>query len=269
MKLEANSVTAELNGHRIIEEVTFEASPGEIIGLIGPNGSGKSTTLRTVYRMLRPLAGNILLDGVDVWKLSARESAQRTGIVVQESNDNFDFTVREVVEMGRIPHKKPWEKDNEEDADVVTRSLQRVGMVDLLDRAYGTLSGGEKQRILIARALAQEPRLLVMDEPTNHLDIRYQLEIMELVQKIGVTTLVTLHDLNLAAAFCTRLYLLSNGHIVASGRPEEVLIPSLLRQVFGVGAIVSKHPLKECLYLAFTTLETLEIGQTAASETNS
>jgi iron complex transport system ATP-binding protein len=259
MKLEANSVTAVLNGRRIIEEVTFEARSGEIIGLIGPNGSGKSTTLRTVYRMLRPLAGNILLDSDDVWKLSARESAQRTGIVVQEPNDNFEFTVREVVEMGRIPHKKLWEKDNEDDADTVTRSLQRVAMQDLIDRAYNTLSGGEKQRILIARALAQEPRLLVMDEPTNHLDIRFQLEIMELMRKIGVTTLVTLHDLNLAAAFCTRLYLLSNGRIVAAGKPEEVLTPPILRQVFGVEAVVSKHPLKECLCLAFTALATSEI----------
>jgi iron complex transport system ATP-binding protein len=210
--------------------------------------------------MLRPLSGNILLDGDDVWKLSARESAQRTGIVVQESNDNFEFTVREVVEMGRIPHKKLWEKDNEDDVDTVMRSLQRVGMQDLIDRAYNTLSGGEKQRILIARALTQEPRLLVMDEPTNHLDIRFQLEIMGLVQKIGVTMLVTMHDLNLAAAFCTRLYLLSNGRIVAAGKPEEVLTPLLLRQVFGVEAIVSKHPLKEYLSLVFTALEIPKSG---------
>lgn len=251
MNLETGGVAVELGGRRIVDEIDLQVAPGETVGLIGPNGSGKSTLLRSVYRLLRPAAGYVRLGGDNVWQLSPRESARRIGVVVQESPSEFDFSVREVVQMGRTPHKGLLSADTHADAQIVTDALQHVALLSFADRSYGTLSGGEKQRVLIARALAQQPRFLVLDEPTNHLDIRYQFEIMEIVRGLGVTTLVTLHDLNLAAAYCHRLYLLLHGRIVASGAPEAVLTPSLICQVFGIDAVVQRHPITGTLQLAF------------------
>lgn len=251
MRLDVAAVAVALSGRRIVNEVTLHVAPGEIVGLIGPNGSGKSTLLRSVYRMLRPAAGYVRLDDDDVWQLSARESARRTGVVVQETPSDFEFTVAEVVQMGRTPHKGMLAADTADDAQIVAAALRRVNMLSFTERQFNTLSGGEKQRVLVARALAQQPKFLVLDEPTNHLDIHYQLEILELVKSLGITTLITLHDLNLAAAYCQRLYLLRAGQIVSSGTPEEVLTPALLRDVFQVDAICGQHPTTGVLHLAF------------------
>ncbi len=156
--------------------------------------------------------------------------------------------------MDRTPHKGLLSLDNREDAAIVAAALSRVNMDAFAERPFSNLSGGEKQRVLIARALAQQPKLLVLDEPTNHLDIHYQLEILELVKSLRITTLVTLHDMNLAAAYCHRLYVLMDGRIVASGSPEEVLTPSLLRTVFKVNGVVGRHPNTGRLHLAFVPL---------------
>ena len=254
MKLEVNDVAVQIDSRRIVEEIRLHVAPGEIVGLIGPNGSGKSTLLRAVYRLLKPAAGYVHLGGDDVWRLSAREAARRTAVVVQETPSDFDFTVREVVEMGRTPHKGLLEADNTHDAALVEGALRRVNMAGFAERSFNTLSGGEKQRVLVARALAQEPKLLVLDEPTNHLDIRYQLEILNLVRELGITTLVTLHDLNLAATYCHRLYLLAEGRIVTAGTPEEVLTPEWVRTVYWVTAVSGPHPVTGKLHLVFTAL---------------
>jgi iron complex transport system ATP-binding protein len=253
MKLEAKQTAVEIDSKRIVHEVTLDVAPGEIVGLIGPNGSGKSTFLRTVYRMLKPISGRVTLGGDDVWRMSARQSAQRTGVVVQEAPSDFEFTVSEVVQMGRTPHKGILSQDTREDAAIVREALARVSMLAFAERSYSTLSGGEKQRVLVARALAQQPKLLVLDEPTNHLDIHFQLEILDLVRGLGITTLVTLHDLNLAAAYCQRLYVLAEGRIAASGAPREVLTPELVRRVFRVEAICGTHPVTGALHLAFVS----------------
>ncbi|QBD83752.1 ABC transporter ATP-binding protein [Ktedonosporobacter rubrisoli] len=258
MHLEARNVSAELAGRRIVKAVNMHVKPGELVGLIGPNGSGKSTLLRTVYRILRPRAGQILLNTDDVWKLSARESARRTGVVVQESPHDFEFTVREIVKMGRIPHKGMLARDNQDDEEIVTQALERVQMLSFSARSYATLSGGEKQRVLVARALAQQPQLFILDEPTNHLDIQHQLELLELVHTIGITTLLTLHDLNLAAAYCQRLYVLAQGEIIAEGTPEQALTPEIIKQVFHVHAVTGRHPLTGCLQLSFVPLHATE-----------
>ncbi len=251
MQLEVNNVAVQIESRRIVEEISLQVTPGEIVGLIGPNGSGKSTLLRSIYRLLRPVAGYVQLGGDDVWKISARESARRTGVVVQETPSDFEFTVAEVVEMGRTPHKGLLEADNQGDEQIVKEALQRVNLAEFGERSFNTLSGGEKQRVLVARALAQQPKLLVLDEPTNHLDIRYQLEILNLVRSLGITTLVTLHDLNLAAAYCHRLYLLAAGRIAVAGAPEEVLTPEWVRSVYGVEAVRGQHPITGRLQLAF------------------
>jgi iron complex transport system ATP-binding protein len=262
MKLEIDAVAVALSGRRIVHEVTLQASPGEVVGLIGPNGSGKSTLLRAVYRMLRPEAGYVRLGDDDVWRMSARESARRTGVVVQETPSDFEFTVAEVVQMGRTPHKGMLAADTQDDVRIVMSALRRVNMAGFVERQFNTLSGGEKQRVLVARALAQEPKFLVLDEPTNHLDIHYQLEILELVRSLGITTLITLHDLNLAAAYCRRLYMLRVGQIVACGSPEEVLTPEQLRAVFLVDAIVGRHPTTGALQLAFVPVPHAHAGET-------
>ncbi len=252
-RLKVGGASVVLDGRPIVSDVDLHVEPGETVGLIGPNGSGKSTLLRCVYRVLRPVAGAVWLDDDDVWKLSARETAQRTAIVVQEPPLEFDFTVREIALMGRSPHKGLLERTTDRDHVLVDEALRRVGADDLAERSFSTLSGGEKQRVLIARALAQESRVLVLDEPTNHLDIRYQLEILELVRSLDVTTITALHDLNLAAAYCDRIYLLSAGRIVASGDPEAVLTPASIRQVFGIEAAASRHPVTGKLHLSFFT----------------
>ncbi|GAB4117968.1 MAG: ABC transporter ATP-binding protein [Roseiflexaceae bacterium] len=254
MKLVVDRVAIDLSSRQIVRDVSLQVAQGEVVGLIGPNGSGKSTLLRSIYRLLKPRAGTIQVGDADVWRISARESARRTAVVVQEQSSDFEFTVAEVVQMGRTPHKGMLAQDSLADAQIVAAALERVGMTNTIDRSFQTLSGGEKQRVLVARALAQQPQFLVLDEPTNHLDIHYQLEILELVRSLGITTLVTLHDLNLAATYCQRLYLLRAGQIVAAGTPAQVLTPELLREVFLVDATIGQHPATGALQIAFQPL---------------
>jgi iron complex transport system ATP-binding protein len=250
----ARGVGVSIDGVRIIDRCDLVADPGLIIGLVGPNGSGKSTLLRTIYRALRPVAGAVLVGGDDVWSLTARQSARRTAVVAQEAHGDFDFLVEEVVAMGRSPHKGMLDRDTDADHAIIADALARVGMTTFADRVFGTLSGGEKQRVLVARALAQQSQLLVLDEPTNHLDIRAQLELLELVATLGVTTIAALHDLNLAAAYCDRLVVLDHGRLVADGAPTSVLDQALLRRVFGVDAYGSTHPETGRFHLVFAPL---------------
>jgi iron complex transport system ATP-binding protein len=252
--LSVAQVCVDIETKRVVQDVTLRVAQSEVVGLIGPNGSGKSTLLRSVYRMLKPAAGLVTLGNDDVWGLTAKVSAQRTGVVVQEHPSEFEFSVNEVVAMGRTPHKKPFERDTKKDLELCRESLERVGMSSFAGRSFSTLSGGEKQRVLVARALAQEPKLLVLDEPTNHLDIHYQLELLELIKSLNVTTLLTLHDLNLAANYCQRLYLLSEGRIVASGESQNVLTHERLKEVFQVEATPFKHPVSGNVQLSFSTL---------------
>ena len=257
--LHAQDVAWSVDKRPILRGMGLDVGPGELVGIIGPNGSGKSTFLRTVYRVLKPDAGLITLAGDDVWKLSVRSAAQRTAAVLQESAGEFEFTAEEMVFMGRTPHKGPLDRETGEDRRIVAEALARVGMSDYAERSFSTLSGGEKQRVLVARALAQRARFLVLDEPTNHLDIRFQLEILELVRDLsrqGVTTLAALHDLNLAAAYCDRLYVVDQGQVAASGAPADVLRPDLLRAVFGVGAMLGTHAVTGRPHLSFFPLGT-------------
>ena len=242
MKLQVQDVSWEVDGRSIIQDVEMHASDGEFIGVVGPNGSGKSTLLRCVYKALKPAAGFISLDDEDIKQMSAKEAARKTAVVLQEMTTDFDFTVDEMVAMGRTPHKGLFERDIDTDFEIIEKALKRVGMKEFADRYFNTLSGGEKQRVLIARCLAQQTKFLVLDEPTHHLDIRYQLEILDLVKGLGVTTVAALHDLNLAAAYCDRIYVVQEGKIVESGNPVEVLVPELIKNVFGVGSVVDVNP---------------------------
>ncbi|MEU0879186.1 ABC transporter ATP-binding protein [Lentzea sp. NPDC005914] len=219
----------------IVDDISLRAE-NEVAGIIGPNGSGKSTTLRCVYRALKPTSGAVLVDGENVHK--RQNLAVDLAALTQESQVEFDFTVAEVVEMGRLPH----ERDPAKDARVCAEALATVDAAHLAARSFLTLSGGERQRVLIARALAQEPNVLVLDEPTNHLDIRHQLDVLRLARTLGRTVLTVLHDLNLAASYCDRLYVLDEGRLVAGGTPHDVLTPELIAKVFHVTAHVVPHP---------------------------
>ncbi|MFJ9609825.1 ABC transporter ATP-binding protein [Kitasatospora sp. NPDC101176] len=251
MDLSLDRVSVDLAGARLVHDVVLEAAAGQVVGLVGPNGSGKSTLLRCVYRALRPAAGAVLLDGAELHALPAREAARRVAALPQEHSAEFDFTVAEVVAMGRLPHRSGLGGPGPDDRARCARALRRVGAEHLAGRGFPSLSGGEKQRVLIARALVQDPRLLVLDEPTNHLDIAHQLDVLALVREAGPTVLTALHDLNLAAGHCDLLYVLRAGRIVASGPPAEVLRPDLLAEVFGVRATPVRHPVTGALHLLF------------------
>ncbi|MCA6094891.1 ABC transporter ATP-binding protein [Streptomyces sp. SCA3-4] len=254
MRVDVEGLSVEIAGARLVEDIGLQAGSGQVVGLVGPNGSGKSTLLRCVYRALRPAAGRVLLDGDDLHALGAREGARRLAALPQESSSEFDFTVAEVVAMGRLPHQGTAGRATAADTDVCAAALERVGAVHLAGRGFLTLSGGEKQRVLIARALAQQPQVLVLDEPTNHLDIAQQLEVLALVRGSGLTVLAALHDLNLAATHCDELYVIAAGRIVASGPPHAVLTAGLLAEVFGVRAHRVPHPVSGAPQLLFDRL---------------
>ena len=234
LSLTLSEITVAIGSAEICSGVSLVAESGQVVGIVGPNGSGKTTLLRAAYRVLRPRLGRVVVGEDDLWELPPPEAARRIAVVVQEPRSDFEFTVREVVMMGRSPHQSAFARASDEDRQRVDDALSHVEITGLATRSFSTLSGGEKQRTLIARALVQEARVLILDEPTNHLDIRYQLEVLELVRGVGVTTLMSIHDVNLAAEYCDHVVVLHRGRIQAAGSVEMVLIPEVLEPVFGV-----------------------------------
>ena len=251
MGLEVNHLSFAYTDKNIIEDICLNVKNGDFVGIIGPNGSGKSTVLKNLYRALSPDCGQVILDGEDLYKMSNKKSAAKLGVVGQENFIPFDFKVEEIVWMGRSPHKGLFDGDTKEDRDIVMHSLELVGMKDMAKRNYTHLSGGEKQRVLLARAIAQQTDFLILDEPTNHLDIYYQLEIFDLVKSLGVTVLSAIHDLNIAALYCNKLYVLKEGCVFRTGKPEEILTPDVIFQVYGVNADVRVHPATQKLSITF------------------
>ncbi|GHE27441.1 ABC transporter ATP-binding protein [Streptosporangium violaceochromogenes] len=240
--LRAEGVGVTAGGRALVREVSLEVAPGEVVVLAGPNGAGKSTLLRVFYRALRATSGRVTLDGDDVWRMPGRRLARRLAAVPQEAPGEFELTVYEVAAMGRTPHKRAFEGDDAADRRVVMGALEDLDVAGLARAPFDRLSGGEKQRVLIARALAQRAGTMVLDEPTNHLDLRHQMDVLRLIRGLGVTAVVALHDLNLAAAFCDRICVMDAGRPVAIGRPAEVLTPALLAEVYRVDAEVTLHP---------------------------
>ena len=242
MEIATRDLNISVPKKRIVEAASIHVDEGEFVGLLGPNGSGKSTLLKTIYRTMKRESGDVEFNGRNIDEIPLKESAQMMSVVTQHNYYNFDFKVEEVVMMGRTPHKKPMEMDNEEDHRIVHDSLSKVNMLDFKDRNFSSLSGGEQQRIILARALAQQTPCLVLDEPTNHLDIKYQLEVLDIVKSLGCTTLCALHDLNLAAQYCDRIYILYNGHIVEEGTPKDVITEEMIQRIYGTKASVDIHP---------------------------
>jgi iron complex transport system ATP-binding protein len=242
VSLELQGLSVDIGGRRIASEIDIVVGDGHLVGLLGPNGSGKSTILKAMYRVHRPASGRVLLDGADLLAMRPRDAARRVAVVAQEPSLEFDFTVFEMVMIGRTPHKAAFDRDDNTDRALVIQAIERVGCQDLTGRSFNTLSGGEKQRVLIARAIAQGADHLILDEPTNHLDIRYQVEVLELVAGLGVTVLAALHDLSLAALFCDTVHLLADGRIIASGPPEAVITAEIVRHVYGADVLIIDHP---------------------------
>ncbi|MFI9024473.1 ABC transporter ATP-binding protein [Streptomyces sp. NPDC053560] len=237
--LRADRVSRTAGGTLILDGVSLTPRPGTLNGLLGPNGSGKSTLLRLLSGVTAPDSGVVTLDGRPLTRSGRRTVAQRVAVVDQQADTQTELTVLDVVRLGRVPHRRAWAPASAADEAAVRTALPRTGLDGKAHRHWHTLSGGERQRAQIARALAQEPRELLLDEPTNHLDIRHQLDLLDLVAELRLTSVVALHDLNLAAMYCDQLVVLKEGRVVACGTPGEVLTRDLIADVYGVAADVT------------------------------
>ena len=222
---------------KILYPLSFELSPGKILGVVGPNGAGKSTLLRLLYRYYKPTTGKVKINGIDIWKLTSRQVACSVATVLQENFSDFSLTVREIVTLGRTPYSKWLSNSNSKnDKKIVQSSIDRLSLNKFENRHLNTLSGGERQRVMVARALAQEPDILILDEPTNHLDIRQQLEILNLLKDLSITVITSLHDLNMARSNCDEILLLKDGCALGFGKPNLILSESNISEAFRVKA---------------------------------
>ncbi|MCK2218522.1 ABC transporter ATP-binding protein [Actinomadura sp. ATCC 31491] len=242
-RLLLDGLSVSIGGAAVVEDLALAVEAGQVVGLVGPNGSGKTTALRCVYRALRPTGGAVWIDGNDVARMPLPASARLVAALTQEGRADLDFTVEETVALGRAPHLRGNQALSARERELCRAAMARMEVLHLAGRGVLSLSGGERQRVLVARALVQEPRVLVLDEPTNHLDLHHQIRLLAMLKGAGLSVLVTLHDLNLAASACDRLAVLSRGRLVAGGPPADVLTEDLLREVFGVRASVVPHPL--------------------------
>jgi iron complex transport system ATP-binding protein len=242
MRLTAEGVGFRIEGTAVLDDIAIDVPEGSVVGLVGPNGSGKSTLLRLLYRALPAQLGVAWLDDRKLWEVPARHAARDLGAVPQDQPTEFDLTVGELVRLGRLPHQGVFAGESAGDRRIVADALAATGMAHLAHRGLGQLSGGERQRAVVARALAQEPAVLVLDEPTNHLDVRHQHDLLGLIRRLARTTLVALHDLNLAATYCDGVVVLRNGVVLAAGPVAEVLTPVVVDAAFGIPASLVAHP---------------------------
>ncbi len=220
----------------LLNTVSFEVYPGRVLGVVGPNGAGKSTLLRMIYHYQKPTSGQIMVDGQDLWGMPAKVAARKVAAVLQEQPGAFGLSVRDIVALGRTPHRSGLSSEGAKYAEIIDTAIERMQLATLVARDFDTLSGGERQRVMVARALAQQPQVLVMDEPTNHLDIRHQLEILSLIRSLGLTIVVSLHDLNMAADVCDAILLLKDGYCQGFGCADDVLSEQLVSDTFSVTA---------------------------------
>jgi iron complex transport system ATP-binding protein len=251
--LTIDGVDCSYGSINVLKNINFEVKNGEFLGILGPNGSGKTTLLRSISRVLKPKKGSILIDEKDVYSLKTMDLAKQMAVVPQTTPISFDYTVLEVVLMGRNPHMGRFQMEDKNDLLIAKNAMKLTRTWDFADRSVTELSGGERQRVIIARALTQEPQILLLDEPTTHLDICNQLEIMDLIKQLCKTKklliVAVFHDFNLAARYCDSIILLKDGKIVAVGKSDETLTTENVKEVFSVDTIVKKHPITGCLHV--------------------
>lgn len=233
------NLSYRINGKTLIKDINLKIEDKKFVAIIGPNGSGKSTILRCIYRANKNYTGNIIIDGKNLQHIKVRDSAKKLAVMSQINDMNFDFTVYEMVMLGRSPHKKFMERDNKHDKEIVQAAIKMVGMEGKEDRFLSSLSGGERQRVQLARAFCQESEILILDEPTNHLDIKYQLELLKLVRDSKKTAVAALHDINLSLMFCDYLYCLKDSQLIAQGTPEEIITDEMIYKLYGVKSQVT------------------------------
>ncbi len=251
--LNVNKVECHYGPIKILSDITLDVKPGDFVGILGPNGSGKTTLLKSISRVLKPYCGAILIDNEDIYKIKSVEAAKKMAVVPQDNTVGFNFSVMDVVLMGRNPHLGQFQMESAKDVEIARNAMELTNTWELANRSVNELSGGERQRVIIARALAQEPKILLLDEPMNNLDIINQLEVMDLVKSLcvknGLAVLAVIHDLNMAARYCTAVLMLKKGKVYASGKIEEVLTSENISNVFEVDAIVKKNELTNSLYV--------------------
>ena len=236
MVLDISSLSFNFGSKNILADIDLSIKNNGIVGIIGPNGSGKSTLLKCIYRVLKPKTGTIFIDGKNINDYQFKETAKKMAVVAQHNDTHFDFNVLEMVLIGRSPHKKFMERDSAEDIELAYKALEQVNMKDFAGRNFSSLSGGEKQRIILARALVQNTDCLILDEPTNHLDIKHQLHFMSLAKDLKITVISAIHDLNIAAMYCDKIYALKEGQIIASGSVNEVITEEVIKTLYDVEA---------------------------------
>ncbi len=244
--METRDLVFEYANKLVLDGITFEVNEGEIIGILGPNGCGKTTLLKNLNKNLSPNSGCVMLDGTDLEEIVKRDVAKSIAVVPQTNEIQFAFSVRDIVAMGRMPFQGMLSGENADDKRIVDQAIESTGLTELADRHINTMSGGERQRVIIARAIAQTPKIILMDEPTLHLDISMQFDALNLVQRLakenGLTVVIVSHDLPMVARYCDRILMIHDHRIHALGTPEEVLTPENMRTVFNVDADLVKDP---------------------------
>ena len=244
MELRIRELSFSYRSAKTLADIVLEVMGNEILGIIGPNGSGKTTLLKCMNKKLKPQTGTVLVNGENILKMNSKEVANNIGVVPQVSTVSFPFTVYDLVMMGRYSHKRRFDTENDVDRSVVSECLARTGIEHMADRLITEISGGEYQKVIIARALAQQPKILLLDEVTLHLDINHQIEILNLIQSLSeennLAVVMVLHELSLAARYSTKTIMLRKGRIFASGRPEDVISVENIRDIYGIEAEIGR-----------------------------
>lgn len=238
MDIKIRELQVQFGEREILKDISLHFPERKFTGIIGPNGSGKSTMLKCLYRVLNPNGGTIYLNGKPLASYTVKQSARMQSVLAQHNYYNFDFEVLDVVLMGRSPYKRSMEDDNAEDYAIASEALHIVGMEKFAHSSFSLLSGGEQQRVMLARALTQQTECLILDEPTNHLDIKYQLQLLNIIRQQSFTVIAALHDLNIAAMYCDELIAMKSGKVLRQGTPEEVLTSDFISELFEVNADV-------------------------------
>ncbi len=241
MEIISKNLSFQIGAKKIVDSIDFQVKKKQFVGIIGANGSGKSSFLKCICQGEK-YSGDIFLNEQNMKQIKAKEKAQKVAVVSQHNCYQFDFSVDEIVLMGRSPYKKNMETDSPTDFNIVEESLKKVDMEAFAHRNFNTLSGGEQQRVILARALAQQTPCIVLDEPTNHLDIKYQLQLLEIVKSLDVTIVSAIHDLTLALRYCDYIYAIKDGMVFTHGNTKNVINPENIKALFDVNAVVSHEP---------------------------
>lgn len=237
----------------VLKDISFNIEKGQFISIIGPNGSGKSTILKLLNNLYSPKKGNIFIEGKNIYGYKKRDLAQKIALVPQDTFLDYEFTVEDVVLMGRHPYKKRFQKEDENDFKIVEEALKMTNTLHLRDKLITEISGGERQRVVIARALAQNPSIILLDEPTSHLDINHQIEILNLLKRLNqeksTTIVIVIHDINIASRYSDEIIMINEGKIVGIGRPEEVITKKNIEETYNLKVIIEKNRVTNKIYL--------------------